>query len=380
MKKLLMAAVLLSPGALFAQGKVKEKVKEVPFEVKGNIAQQEKPTKLYFRIRKDGKMLTDSMTTPDGNFVFTGTIPEPTTGQLFASIPSTPDNPMGRKELAVLFLTKGTTTVKLQKVGDKAEAGGNKYQDAFNELNALTDNVVKQSMELSKEYKVLYNAKDEAGMKKLEARFDELEASRKAIMRKYLEDNPKSPIGMYVLNQVAGYELQPEEVEPFFKALSKDARNTPTGKQFAYRLELAKKLAPGQPAIDFSQNDPAGKPVTLASFRGKYVLIDFWASWCGPCRAENPNVVNAFNKYKDKGFTVLGVSFDENKAKWEEAIEKDELHWPQVSDLKGWDNQVGKLYGIRAIPQNLLLDREGKIVAKNLRGEALESKLAELFQ
>ncbi|WP_119078915.1 TlpA disulfide reductase family protein [Chitinophaga alhagiae] len=376
MKKLLMAAVLLSPGALFAQGKVKE----IPYQVVGSIAQQEKPTKLYFRVRKDGKWATDSVTTPDGRFFFTGTVPEPMTAQLFASIPSTPDNPAGRKELAVLFLGPGKTTVKLDNLADKPEADGTKYQEAFNRLNGLTDNVVRQSMELSKQYRVLYKAKDETGMKKLETRFDELEASRKAIMRKYLADNPQSPIGMYVLTQVAGYELDADEVEPIFQSLAKEARKTPSGKQFAYRLELAKKLAPGQPAIDFSQNNPDGKPVTLASFRGKYVLVDFWASWCGPCRAENPNVVSAFNKYKDKGFTVLGVSFDENKEKWVEAIAKDELDWTQVSDLKGWANEVGKLYGIRAIPQNLLLDPQGKIVAKNLRGEALESKLAELFQ
>lgn len=375
MKKLLMAAVLLSPGALLAQ----DKVKEIPYQVQGTIA-QEKPTKLYFRIRKEGKMITDSVTTPDGRFLFMGTIPEPMTGQLFVSIPPTPDNPMGRKEAAVLFLGGGTTTVAMQDVTSKAVTGGTKYQDAFNQLNNLTASVVKQSMELNKEYRALYNAKDEAGMKKLEARFEELEASHKAIMRKFLADDPKSPIGMYVLNLVAGYELNPADVEPIYNALSKEARATPSGKQFGYRLELEKKLAPGQPAITFSQNDTEGKPVTLTSFQGKYVLIDFWASWCGPCRAENPNVVNAFNKYKDKGFTVLGVSFDENKEKWVDAIKKDELTWTQVSDLKGWNNEVGKLYGIRAIPQNLLLDPQGKIVAKNLRGEDLDSKLAELFK
>jgi peroxiredoxin len=376
MKNLLIAAVLLSPGALLAQGKVKE----IPYQVTGSIAQQDQPTKLYFRIRKDGKMLTDSVTTPDGRFMFTGTIPEPMTGQLFLAIPPTPDNPVGRKEIAQLFLSSGKTTVEMENIAAEPKTGGTKYQDAFNQVNDLTDNVIKQSMALSKEYRVRYKAKDEAGMKKLEARFDELEASRKAILRKYLADNPKSPIGMYVLNQVAGYELNVAEVEPIFKALSKEVRKTPSAKQFAYRLDLEKKLGIGQPAIDFSQNDVSGKPITLASFRGKYVLVDFWASWCGPCRAENPNVVSAFNKYKDKGFTVLGVSFDEKKNLWEDAIKKDELNWTQVSDLKGWANEVGKLYGIRAIPQNLLLDREGRIVAKNLRGEALESKLAELFQ
>src|SRR5690606_23321862 len=124
-------------------------------------------------------------------------------------------------------------------------------------------------------------------------------------------------------------------------------------------------------------NDTTGKPVSLSDFRGQYVLLDFWASWCGPCRAENPNIVKAFNKYKDKNFTVLGVSLDakEQNAAWLAAIKKDNLTWTQVSDLKGWENEVAKQYGIRAIPQNYLIDPSGKIIAKNVRGGALERTL-----
>jgi thiol-disulfide isomerase/thioredoxin len=109
------------------------------------------------------------------------------------------------------------------------------------------------------------------------------------------------------------------------------------------------------------------------------VLVDFWASWCGPCRAENPNVVKAYNRFKDKNFTILGISLDDSRDKWVRAIEKDQLTWQQVSDLKGWQNEVAKLYGIRAIPQNYLLDPKGKIIGKNLRGEALEKRLEELM-
>ncbi|MGX5819540.1 redoxin domain-containing protein [Chitinophaga lutea] len=376
MKRLLWAAVLLSPVVTVAQ---KENKNEIPYQIQGKIVQQDSPTKLYFRLRKAGKWMTDSITTPDGSFAFVGTVPEPMTGQLFASVPAGPDNPIGRKELSVLYVGPGITTVTVPAIGEKVVASGTPWQDAFNKLNTRTANVDKQGREVAKEYQRLRDLKDEEGMKKLETRFDQLEASRKAILRKYLADFPQSPIGLYVLNQVAGYELNPDEAEPLFNSLSKDVKKSPSGKQFAARLDLAKKLTPGQPALEFSQNDAEGKPVSLASFRGKYVLVDFWASWCGPCRAENPNVVNAYNKYKDKGFTILGVSFDENKEKWLEAVAKDELAWTQVSDLKGWANEAGKLYGIRAIPQNLLIDPQGKIVAKNLRGEALDKKLAELF-
>ena len=151
------------------------------------------------------------------------------------------------------------------------------------------------------------------------------------------------------------------------------------GKQIKETLDAALLTNIGKPAPNFTLKNTEGKDVALSSFKGKYVLVDFWASWCGPCRAENPAVVKAYQKFKDKGFTILGVSLDDKKDKWLEAIKKDKLDWTQISDLKGWKSSAASLYGIKGIPMNFLIDKDGKIIAKGLRGEDLEKKLGEVM-
>lgn len=138
--------------------------------------------------------------------------------------------------------------------------------------------------------------------------------------------------------------------------------------------------AVGSMAPDITLASTDGSQVSISSFKGKYVLVDFWASWCGPCRRENPNVVEAYNKFKDKNFTVLGISLDEDRSKWMQAIEKDELTWTHISDLKGWESAAGRLYGVQSIPANFLLDPQGKIIARDLREDELHSTLEELLK
>ena len=143
--------------------------------------------------------------------------------------------------------------------------------------------------------------------------------------------------------------------------------------------EQKKKLKPAA-APDFNMADPNGNPVSLSSLRGKWVLLDFWASWCLPCRKENPNIVSAFRQYKDKNFTILGVSLDDNKNAWLQAIQDDSLEWYHVSDLKHWKNEAAVLYGVRSIPYNLLIDPSGNIVAENLHGSALQTTRAKFIK
>jgi peroxiredoxin len=199
-------------------------------------------------------------------------------------------------------------------------------------------------------------------------------------LTQFVKANPGSFAAVYLLN---GYvnRMELKKVEGLYASLSPKYKQTRSGKSIFKGIEARKITAIGKIAPDFTQPDTLGNAVTLSSLRGQYVLVDFWASWCGPCRAENPNLVKTFNRYKDKGFTVLGVSLDQpgKKDAWLAAIHKDNLTWTQVSDLKFWDNEVAVLYGVKAIPTNLLLDKDGKIIAKDLRGEELNKKLSELF-
>jgi peroxiredoxin len=286
------------------------------------------------------------------------------------------------RDYASVFVAPGAIQVSSVDSFSNVKVKGSSAHEAYLALTEKTKPVNDKMQAANKDYSAAYQAKDAAKMKTLDATFDALDAEMKEVYKGYLATNNNSPIAMYALGQMAGWDINPEVVEPIYKALSEPARATPSGKAFAEKIVTAKKTAVGAMAMDFTQNDTLDVPVSLSSFKGKYVLIDFWASWCGPCRQENPNVVKAFQTYNAKGFTVLGVSLDQPgaKDKWMKAIHDDNLTWTQVSDLKYWDNQVAKQYGIQAIPQNFLVDPAGKIIAKNIRGEELSSKLATIFK
>jgi peroxiredoxin len=338
---------------------------------------------IYLSYSAGDERVTDSTKLDNGKFHFTAMVKEPTLAMLMVRFEPVSGEQRPHIERMQLFMEPGNINIAVKDSMELAKVSGSKSQKAFEALGKLEKPYNEKAEALSNKYRQYYAAKDTAAMKNLEGEFDNLSKEKdEKVYHQYLTQNPNSPVALYVLNQYAGYDINAKKVEPLFQKLPAATRNLPSGIALKKRIEIAKKTGVGAYAMNFTQPDTLSKPVSLSDFKGKYVLLDFWASWCGPCRAENPNVVKAFNEYKDKNFTVLSVSLDQpgKKQAWLDAIHKDGLTWNHVSDLKFWDNAVAKEYGIRAIPQNLLLDPSGKIIAKNIRGEELGKKLEEVIK
>ncbi|WP_316814794.1 TlpA disulfide reductase family protein [Pedobacter nyackensis] len=225
--------------------------------------------------------------------------------------------------------------------------------------------------------------KDKANQEKLNKESDIADKKLDEAMLSYIKNNPDSYFSLEAINKIAGSYFDAAKAAPLYKQLTARLRNSKEGKMIGVNIEGALATEPGKMAPDFTQKDVNDKPVRLSDFKGKYVLLDFWASWCGPCRAENPKVLKAYNAFKDKNFTVVGVSIDRNdmRAAWLKAVKDDALPWTQLVDPDHTDpKSASNLYAIKAIPSNFLIDPQGKILAKNLRGEELEKKLAEVIK
>lgn len=352
-------------------------------KIKGTLNFKEPGEKAFLSYRKGDDRINDSTEIKNGQFAFKGKIVEPTLANLSVRFAPKEGEKRPRMDRMQIFLEPGNIQVKAKDSLKFAVVSGSKAQKEYEAYNKLLVPYDKQQETFGPRYEKFSKEKDEAGMKSIQDEYQAmLKDKNEKVVKPYIDAHSSSPIVLNILNSYVGYDIDPVAVEPLYDHLSATNRNSPSGKALKNRIETAKKTAVGAYAMNFTQNDTLGKPISLSDFKGKYVLLDFWASWCGPCRAENPNVVKAFNQYKDKNFTVLGVSLDQDgkHQAWMDAIHKDELTWTHVSDLKFWDNAVAKQFGIRAIPQNLLIDPNGKIIAKNIRGEELNKKLEEVIR
>jgi len=261
-----------------------------------------------------------------------------------------------------------------------AKVTGSAVQDEYSTFQAKLDKLDEQAMELYKQSKDNekegFKMKADSLMTLSDDVFNEIDNQQK----EYIKSHPSSWISPYLLGRVY-YDMEGDVLDGYLSGLDPKLDSVSTVLTLKDRVNKLKLVAVGQIAPDFTMNDPMGNPVKLSDIYAKntYTLVDFWASWCGPCRHENPNVVSVFNSYRAKGFGVLGVSLDTDKDKWLKAIIDDKLTWDHVSDLKGWRNEAAALYSVNSIPSNLLIDKSGKIIGRNLREEKLRDTVDGLF-
>jgi peroxiredoxin len=289
-----------------------------------------------------------SATVKAGKFYFEGTITNPDFKVIGIN---------GQPPFITIYIDKSIVDVKAKNGEfEKAIITGSTSHDDFTEFN---NNTAK--------YQDLFTGKGNYPVEFLDEAGTTIEKFVASHKNAFI-----SPLAIYRHSQITGDYVKQEEM---YNTLTNVVKNSTIGQYIATQIADTKKAGYGKPLASFSQADTSGKEISLEAFKGKYVLVDFWASWCGPCRAENPNVVRNFEKYKSKNFTVLGISLDKDKQKWIDAIAADGLNWTQLSDLKFWNNAVAQQFGIQSIPQNFLLDPQGNLIGKNLRGSALEYKL-----
>lgn len=251
---------------------------------------------------------------------------------------------------------------------------GSKMNDDANQYISLMKDVRTRTIDLRNKRR---EASEEEA-KVLDSKLKTINEERAIKQDEFINSHLNSSFTIALLRTIASRTDHKTMLE-YYGKLSSAVKNTSWGLELQKEIEAVQKTVIGTTILDFTINDVNGNSVSISDFKGKYVLIDFWASWCGPCRRENPNLLKAYNKYKDKGFTVVGVSLDEKEASWKKAIAKDQMPWTQLSDLKGFKGEVAEYYNISGIPYILLIDKEGKIIDKNLRGEALHKKLSELL-
>ncbi|MEO9144531.1 MAG: redoxin domain-containing protein [Ginsengibacter sp.] len=342
------------------------------FVINGNLEKIKSGT-IYLNIYENGKTFKDSDFIKEGKFRFTGFVSTP----FFASLML----PERHKDYFTFYVEPAK--IEISGRGDSLRLLSVKGSP----VNA-DDKLLKERMKPttqweegnSKLYEQAYKDKNTKVMDSLDEIDNDILAAKRKVVAAFVKDYPRSMRAAMAIVENYNYYAEASDVEPLYNELDNKIKKSVKGREIKAMIDTYAKVAVGKTAPDIDQFTPDSASLSLSSLKGKYVLIDFWASWCGPCRRENPNVVAAYQQFKDKGFTILGVSYDTQKDRWIKAIADDHLVWNQISDLQGWQNSTSNQYGIKAIPSNVLVDKNGIIVAKNIFGKNLMDKLNEVLK
>ena len=353
--------------------------KNSSFQLKGTLSDSKAETLYLEKLGSAKQVIIDSVILDEnGNFEFTNYTPKIGFYRI-----KTND-----KNFAMLVLDsadKVTITGSVKDLGNTFKVEGSPETTIFIEYNNLSKSRDIKLDSLNREFQLLMetNKMDSIRMDSLSAIFETPYNSIINQSNILMVDKISKNTNMYS-SIMAIQALDPDKYSDLYKSLDAGlSKKFPNDKNVIMFHEVVERMLStnvGQFAPEISLPSPDGKEIALSSLKGKLVLIDFWASWCGPCRKEMPNVVKIYSKFKNKGFEIYGVSLDQDKEKWMEAITKDGINWPQVSDLKYWDNVAARIYNVQGIPYTVLIDKDGKIIAKNLRGQELEKKIAEVLK
>ncbi|WP_167615372.1 TlpA disulfide reductase family protein [Maribellus sediminis] len=321
--------------------------------------------------RKDGALVgIDTADIVDGTAVLEGEVEVP--GAYYLSV-------LGQRAKALVFVENAKMTVSGKADSIRfAKVSGSASHDDYAALSDKLKKISDEYMALYQEARTAEAAGDTAKSAKLMEQVEEMYESTNTIQEDFVKEHPASYVTPIILGGIS-YGKEADELEALVNGLDPKIQEVPSIVELKDKIEKLKVVAIGQIAPDFTQNDPEGNPVKFSDVYSQHelTLLDFWASWCGPCRQENPNVVAVFNEFKDKGFTVFGVSLDRDKEAWLKGIADDGLTWTQVSDLAYWNNTVAKTYAVSGIPHSILVGKDGKIIAKNKRGDELREAVQE---
>ncbi|HEY0177434.1 MAG TPA: TlpA disulfide reductase family protein [Pedobacter sp.] len=374
MKRSLLWVLMGVPVLTFAQQKYTVEVKTV---------QPGPAVKAYLSYQDGDKSFKDSAAVTGGTFHFTGTVTEPVQAQLYLSNPGSKTKDASLLHTTI-WLERGTIKVSATDPLSPPVITGGQMNTDYAELQKKKIPAFARMAEASKVYTAATDEQRNAPgfMKHHQEVYLKAMEETSVFDSLYIRSHPNSFLSLYLVSGMVSNRPAHTVLIPMLNSFGAEVRNSASAKKLYKTLGGMSLIEPGAKAPDFTISNTEGKPVSLSSFKGKYVLIDFWASWCVPCRKENPNVKAAYEKFKDKNFTVVGISLDkaDGKEAWLKAIKDDQLEWTQLSELKDFDGAVVKLYDVSSIPRNVLVSPQGIILAKNLRGEALQQWLTKLIR